>query len=231
MNKPLIIASNVKNERHQLDEWYENLLPIADGFLIVDTFSTDGTFEFFKDKLNTVIIQSNIIVDEGYGPARSNLRDLCKQHFPEAHWEFHLDGDERLDPDEFHQLRFLKETLIDKFDVIAFPRLNMLSKTGKETKNDLNVHPDYQARMTRLDSPMKYVRKLHEQVSGCSGIYAEFTNPKILHYHRSTTEDKRTEIGKLCAKLRMEDDVYGHTVPEHHKEKHYRELYLKEGFK
>lgn len=234
MNKPLVIASNMYNERHQLGEWWENVCELADGgILIVDSGSDDGTIEFFQEKEKVYpdfvkLIIDDIIVREGYGPARNHLREMTRQHFPAAHWMLYLDGDERIY--DFHELDFLKEYLRDEFDVVALPRLDWHDKEMTQCENDLYIHSDYQARMTRLFSGVNYVRRLHEQIQGYSKIYAKITNPKINHFHR-VAKDKRDFIGKLCAKLHMEDAEYGHTYPMHHKEQHYRDLLEKEGLK
>jgi glycosyltransferase involved in cell wall biosynthesis len=235
--KQVIIASNMYNEIHQLDcedSWFENVSHIAEGVLIVDTGSDDGTKEYFEEKAEkhkgkVVYITDDIILREGYGPARNHLREMCRKHFPNSHWCFYLDADERMDLEERHTFRFLKDYLVERYDVIAFPRLNRLNKHNKETKVDYHIHPDFQSRMSRLSSRLRYIRKLHEQVVDAVGIYALITNPKIHHFHRSTDQAKRDYIGKMCAKLHMEDDEYGHTYPEHHKEAHYRELLEKEG--
>jgi glycosyltransferase involved in cell wall biosynthesis len=231
--RPLVVASNVFNEIDQVeceDSWYDNVCKIADGgILVVDTGSTDGTKEFFESKDNVVFITNDIIVREGYGPARNYLREKSFEHFPGCHWVLYLDFDERIMEEDFHTLRFLKEYLDPEWDVIALPRLNRLNKDTLDTKVDFHIHPDYQARMTRIASGLKYVRKLHEQIVGYNKIYAQLTNPKIHHFHRSTDQKKRDRIGKLCAKLHMEDVEHGGSYPEHHKEAYYRELLEKEG--
>jgi glycosyltransferase involved in cell wall biosynthesis len=225
MNNPLVIASNMHNEMHQVEEWLQNVsqMPL-EGCFVVDSGSTDGTVEFFRDN-NITVVESKIIQEEGYGPARNHLRECAKELFPNAKWLLYLDGDERIMPEDMHNLIFLCEYLDPKFEVIALPRLDMGVK-GPE--NDLYVHPDYQARLSRLDAPVFYIRRLHEQISNYTGIYAKTTNPRILHLHRLTNEETRTHVGKLCAKLHQIDE-YGHTYPEHHKESYYRELFEKEG--
>ena len=230
--RPIVIASNMFNEIDQVESWLENVRQIADaGIVIVDTGSTDGTREFFESKANSYLkyIIDDIIVREGYGPARNHLRQQSLLHFPRAHWCLYLDADERIEEEDFHNLRFLKDYLIEDYDVIALPRLNRLNKFDHSTKYDFRINPDYQARMTRLNSPLRYVRKLHEQLTGHKKIYAELTNPKIHHFHRSTDQKKRDFIGKLCAKLHSEDAEHGNTYLEHHKEAHYRKLLEKEG--
>jgi hypothetical protein len=148
--------------------------------------------------------------------------------FPKTHWMMYLDADERIVEQDFHTLRFLKDNLIDAFDVVALPRIDWRDKEMKEAANDVNVNADWQARMTRLSSPLFYIRRLHEQVQNFRGIYADLTSPKINHFHRPTSKEKRDFIGRLCAKLHMEDE-YKDTYPEHHKEAMYREQYLESG--
>jgi glycosyltransferase involved in cell wall biosynthesis len=220
------------NERPQLDEWYENMCCIADGgILIVDGGSTDGTIEFFEEHKSDgpVLIVDRIIQTEGYGPARNHLRLMTRRRFPKAHWMVYFDADERIDPADFFAFRAIKENLVSDFDVVALPRIDWLDKERTAAARDWRVYPDYQARMTRLGSTLSYVRRLHEQVVDFRGMYAELTNPKVNHYHRSTSQEKRDFVGKLCSKLHMEDREWGASYPTHPKEEYYRELLEKEG--
>jgi len=227
--KKLCIASNMLNERPQIEGWLETVMPIADGgILVVDGGSTDGTIEALQGHGVTVVVD-NIIQSEGYGPAREHLREMTRKHFPGAHWMMFLDGDERIDPADHHNLRFLKDYLIETFDAIAFPRIDWMDTERTSAAKDWHVYPDYQARMTRINSPLRYVRRLHEQIIGSRGVFAQVTNPKIHHFHRSVEPGKRDFIGKLCAMLHAKDDEWGHTYPEHPKEAFYRRKLKEDG--
>lgn len=238
MDKPLVVASNMLNERPQLEAWFENMREIADGgILIVDGGSTDGTIEFFREleglsvgSLNPVVlIVDNIIQTEGYGPARNHLRRMSRRYFPDAHWMVYFDADERIDESDYFTLLSIKENLVDNCDVVALPRIDWMDTERTAAARDWRAYPDYQARMTRLGSTLSYVRRLHEQVVGFRDMYAELTNPKINHFHRSVAQEKRDYVGKVCALLHDKDTEWGASYPKHHKEDYYRELLEKEG--
>lgn len=226
--KPLCICSNMFNEIDEVSDWLAMVRKITDRIVIVDSGSTDGTIHFFEDE-HVPIVVDDIIRREGYGPARNHLRQCAKHFYPDSVWMMFLDADERLNESEFHQLRFIKDYLIDDYDVVAFPRIDWHDREMTKAENDWKVSADWQARMTRLNSPLRYVRKIHEQVEGFNKIYNVLTNPKINHFHRPSSQKKRDLVGRLCAKLHAEDVEYGNTVPKHHKEDFYYKQYLEQG--
>lgn len=227
--RPLVIASDMWDEIAQLPGWFDCVEKIADGgILIVDSGSDDGTIEYCRDR-GAVVIVDDIIRREGYGPARNHLREMSRKYFPDAVWMAYLDADERILPEDFHRLRFIKDYLINGYDCVCMPRIDWYDLEMNKAAKDWHVYPDWQARMTLLDSDISYVRRLHENITGFKKMYMNLATPKINHFHRSAGKIKRDAVGKLCAKLHMEDDEYGNTYPEHHKEAYYRRLLEKEG--
>ena len=226
----LAIASNMLNEADaDLAGWVENMNQIGCGIVVVDGKSTDGTQDILRD-LGCVVVEDPIIQTEGYGPARNQLRELSRKHFPNANWIGHFDADERISPEDFHTMMYLMHYLReDLIDVIALPRNDWHDYEMKKLHVSLHIRPDYQARITRANSGVKYVRKCHEQIIGWKGVYQKLTNPKIQHFHRCAGQDKRDFVGKVCADLHMRDDEYGHTYPQHKKEQFYRDKLAKEG--
>lgn len=234
--KKLVIATNMYQERDQYPSWFDNMEALLNSMgqdvgdiIIVDSGSTDGSIEYANER-GAIVVVDDIIKREGYGPARNHLRQVAREHHPDAVFTVYFDADERIDESEFHQLRWIKDYLDSRFDVIAFPRIDWMDDERSAMAKDVNAFPDFQARMTKLDSPLRYVRSLHEGVENYNEIYANITTPKINHFHRSAGADKRRRVGKLCSFLHMRDEELGNPeYPMHPSEEKYRKLVQEEG--
>jgi len=218
----------MQDEMPEIVEWMGMANQIADGVIIVDSGSTDGTPDIAAE-LGAIIIHDKRIQTEGYGPARNYLMDMARFHFPEAEFMMFLDADERIVPADFHNLRCIKDYLSDSFDGIGFPRIDWHDREMTHAENDFHTAPDWQCRMIRLSSNARYTRKLHEQLSGIKQIYTNLNLPKINHFHRCAAPGKRDQVGVLCSKLASEEREAGGILPKHHKEDMYFEMYKKNG--
>jgi glycosyltransferase involved in cell wall biosynthesis len=230
--RKIAITSNMLNEaNNRLEDWIANMKLITDtGIIVVDGGSKDGTKEILEEN-GVIVVVDNIIQREGYGPARNHLRQLAKEHFPDAHWNIFFDCDERIDESDIHKIRWIADYLgEDSYDVVAFPRIDWYDYERTRSKNDIRVTPDFQARMTRLGCPVEYLRILHEQVQPTKGFYANVdTRPPIQHFNRCAGKERRHRVGKLCAYLHSIDKEHGNTYPKHHKEDWFYQKYLEEG--
>ena len=226
--KQLILCYNMQDEEPEIQEWMEMANQIADGVIIVDSGSTDGTIKIAAE-MKAIVVHNKIIQNEGYGPARNHLMDTARKHYPNAGWMMFLDADERIVPEDFHNLRVIKDYLNDAFDGVGFPRIDWHDREMTHAENDFHTAPDWQCRMIRLSSAARYTRKLHEQLTGIKRIYTDFNLPKINHFHRCAAPGKRDQVGVLCSKLASEERAAGGTLPKHHKEDMYFEMYKKNG--
>jgi glycosyltransferase involved in cell wall biosynthesis len=229
--RKVVICSNMLNEADSdLAGWVDNMRHLTNtGIIVVDGGSKDGTGEILKE-LGCIVVVSDIIQKEGYGPARNHLRELARLNFPEADWMCFFDADERVVEADYFTFWSLEEYLReDLVDVVAFPRIDWVDFEMTKSQNNININPDPQARMTRLNSDLFYYRKIHEQVGMFRGFYFKITNPKINHFHQPTSQDKRDRIGKLCSYLHSIDGEHGQTYPAHKKEAEYYQKYLEEG--
>lgn len=230
MSDAIVITSNMKNEASQLDtpdSWIADMKRITNQIIVVLGDSTDNSEQILKDK-GVIVVNSNIITEEGYGSARNHLRKMATKFFPHATWNAYFDADERILGKDIHRLRHIGEDLSDDYDVVAFPRIDWSDREMTKAQKDWHVYPDFQARMTRLDRPIRYIRRLHEQLTGHKAIYCELTNPRINHFHQNRSQEKTDSIGKMCAYLHSIDEM-GNSYPKHHKEDMYYALYKKEG--
>jgi len=227
--KSLVLCSNMQDEEPEIVDWMTMARRIADaGIIIVDSGSKDNTVQIARD-MGAIVIENDIIKTEGYGPARNHLIDMAREHFPEAGWMMFLDADERIIPEEWHNLRCVKDYLMDQYDAVGFPRIDWHDRAMTKAENVYQVAPDWQCRMIRLSSKARYARKLHEQLSGVKQIYVDLNLPKINHFHRCAAPGKRAQVGILCAKLHAEDIEFGNTYPKHPSEEKYYNLYKKGG--
>jgi len=218
--RKITVAANFYNEIDNLPEWFPMAKAISDTpILIVDSGSTDGTIEYCLRE-GAVVIVDDMIVREGCGFSRNYLRSATKRFFPSSYWLLFLDGDERIEDAE--ALGRLKNMVDNNVDVIAFPRVEWYNKEKTEKALSFVV---YHGRMTKLESPVRYIRKI--RVIPCNYTKLFNSSIKMDHFHFCAPPEKRRHANKLWSKLYFEDPKRNsYNDPLSVK---YREIYLKEG--
>lgn len=229
MTRKMIVGALIQDEAEQLPKWFDNLrrLPV-EAIVIIDSGSSDNSVQYAKDR-GALVVEDDIFIREGAAAARNMLMTRIRKHCHGAQWMLMLDADERILAEDYHRLRFLKDYLSEEYDAVMFPRVDWLDNEMNRASVDYHAHPDWQARMLRLDGDIHFVRKLHECIRGEKQSFFSLRNPKIHHFHQATSRQKRDAVGKLYAKLHREDTDWGHTYGKHPKEDYYYQRYLTEG--
>ena len=125
-----------------------------------------------------------------FSDLKNHTKECCK-----GDYIFHLDADEYPHEILMEQLHTVIE--MNDVDLIWIPRVNTVEGLTDEwankwgwrvTKNGWVNYPDYQARVFLNSSEIKWVRPVHEHISGCK-TYAHLPPQEELSlYHHKTIE-------------------------------------------
>ena len=111
---------------------------------------------------------------------------------------FHIDADEYPNEILLSQIKEILE-MNDGIDLIWIPRVNTVEGLSQEdirntgwNMNDVGWvnYPDYQARVFRRDSDIKWTRPLHEYITGCK-TYAHLPPQEELSLYHPKTKEKQ----------------------------------------
>ena len=126
----------------------------------------------------------------------SDLKNYTKKNCS-GDYIFHLDADEYPHEILMEQLHTVIE--MNDVDLIWIPRVNTVEGLTDEwankwgwrvTKNGWVNYPDYQARVFRNIDEIKWVRPVHEHISGCK-TYAHLPPHEELSLYHPKTIDKQ----------------------------------------
>lgn len=195
---PISLCTFVKNEEGNLRDCLESVRPIVSEIVVVDTGSTDGTVELAK-KYTDRVYQVQF---SDFGSIRTLTAHLATQP-----WVLMLDADERL---AFQDWPLLAE-LIDQpvgvkgddmeltedgqviIDSWALPRKRWADPWMRK-QVDVEAYPDWQVRLFRNHTnrpKIKFVRRVHERVSGCIRTEQSIDGPVIHHFQNVQKDQER----------------------------------------
>lgn len=115
----LAVVAIAKNERRDIEGFVRHLQDWADEIVVVDDFSTDGTYEFLNSCGSKVKAFQRKLEREGGGFAAQRNAGLAEAR---ADWILHMDVDERVTPELAAEIR--KAIVTDHYDAFRYHRLN-----------------------------------------------------------------------------------------------------------
>ena len=155
---------------------------------------TSWVQQYGHDDMKTIIVY-NRKLDGNFADHKNSVIEKST-----GDYIFHIDADEYPHETLLQQLKQILE--INDVDLVWIPRVNTIDGMTDEhiqrwgwrvTENKWVNYPDYQARVFRRDSEIRWVRPLHEYIDGCK-TYAHLPpHEELSLYHPKTIEKQEKQ--------------------------------------
>jgi glycosyltransferase involved in cell wall biosynthesis len=190
----------VHNESDELNRLLDILLTnIDDEDEIV--VCIDGDDEDVKNAVDKYSIDSRVIdykrkLDKDFAAQKNSVIENST-----GDYIFHIDADEYPNKILLQQLKQILE-MNDGIDLVWIPRVNTIEgmeqhhiqKWGwRVSDNGWVNYPDYQARVFRRDSEIRWTRPLHEYIKGCKTYSHLPPQEELSLYHPKTIEKQEQQ--------------------------------------
>ena len=160
----------------------------------------DGNHEGVKNVIELYSIDSRVIyynrkLDGNFADHKNSVIEKSSGDFI-----FHIDADEYPSKTLLEQLPQIVE--MNDVDLIWIPRVNTIEGMTEEhikrwgwrvTENRWVNYPDYQARVFRRDSDIRWTRPLHEHIVGCKTYSHLPPHEELSLYHPKTIEKQEKQ--------------------------------------
>ena len=195
----------VHNEAEELNKLLEILIHKTDPedeIVIVDDFSNQETQEvitswvqqYGHEDMKTIKVYQRKLDGDFAAHKNSVIENSTGDYI------FHIDADEYPHETLLQQLKQILE--INDVDLVWIPRVNTIDGMKDEhirkwgwrvTEKKWVNYPDYQARVFRRDSEIRWTRPLHEHIVGCK-VYSHLPPTESLSlYHPKTIEKQEQQ--------------------------------------
>ena len=189
----------VHNEQKELEKLLGKLLIGIDEQDEV-IICVDGNHEGVREVIELYSIDSRVIhynrkLDGNFADHKNSVIEKSS-----GDYIFHIDADEY--PHEVLLQQIKKILQINDVDLIWLPRVNTIDGMTEEhikkwgwrvSENRWVNYPDYQARVFRNDSQIRWTRPLHEHIVGCK-TYAHLPpHEELSLYHPKTIEKQEQQ--------------------------------------
>jgi hypothetical protein len=158
----LWLAAIVRDEAACVVNMLQSVAPVADGFVLVDTGSTDDTMARAQAYLE--MLGKPFVLRAHPADRFDDMRNAALDLVPDcAEWVLMLDADEELCAEDHAELLALLATAA--CDAFALPRYNY---SGADKTGEVSPYPDRQVRLLRHGGtpPVRYSGAVHEKVLG-----------------------------------------------------------------
>jgi glycosyltransferase involved in cell wall biosynthesis len=189
----------VKNEMQCLPELLDRIAGYFDYYVVLDTGSTDGTWEHLRarEKRGEPIHPYRVGIPFDAKHFHFGYVRSMAAHLNKAEWVMMLDADERIDDAGLKKLRGTVELANSQSKAcIAFPRHNWLSSPGEHGEYNKVAYPDLQVRCILNNGVVWWRRAVHEVIKTgfangnppwlTSDIHIEHFHS---HYRRAKNDD------------------------------------------
>ena len=160
----------------------------------------DGNHEGVKNVIELYSIDSRVMyynrkLDGNFADHKNSVIEKSSGDFI-----FHIDADEYPSKTLLEQLPQIVE--MNDVDLIWIPRVNTIEGMTEEhikrwgwrvTENRWVNYPDYQARVFRRDSDIRWTRPLHEHIVGCKTYSHLPPHEELSLYHPKTIEKQEQQ--------------------------------------
>ena len=196
----------VHNEADELNKLLEILVHKTqpdDEIIIVDDFSDEKTQEVISS-WSQQYLDAKVIawyqrkLDGDFAAQKNYVIEQCS-----GDYIFHIDADEYPHEILLEQLPQIVE--MNEVDLIWIPRVNTVDGFTQEdvqkwgwriSEQGWVNYPDYQARVFRRDSEIRWTRPLHEYITGCK-TYAHLPPQEELSLYHPKTKEKQEAQNKF----------------------------------
>ena len=185
-----------KNEQSNIGILLDQVCPILEEVVVVDTGSTDGTLEILAEKQKQY---PNLIIDhftwiKDFAAARNYSFSRATQEFV-----FWLDGDDQLNPGELKHFKenYLNDTSIDCWilDYIysRYPNGEPQTILGRE-------------RFVRRSRNPKWIGAIHETIEISNLVTRSYDRLKVIHHQQGKTIDYNRNVEILASEFEKNPD-------------------------
>ena len=150
--------------------------------------------QYGHDDMKTIIVY-NRKLDGNFAEHKNSVIEKST-----GDYIFHIDADEYPHEVLLQQLKQILE--INDVDLVWIPRVNTIDGMKEEhikkwgwrvTENKWVNYPDYQARVFRRDSEIRWTRPLHEHIVGCKTYSHLPPHEELSLYHPKTIEKQEQQ--------------------------------------